>query len=188
MAVLRRVATLTILAGWLTLGAASAGAGEDELSEYEIKAAFLLNFARFVEWPPAEFASPNDPIVLGVFGTDPFGAALDQITAGKKINGRPLAIRRITDLSGLRACQLVFVPASDARRLEDVVAAVGNRGVLIVGESKGFTGRGGMINFVLRDNHVRFEVNPAAAARAGIKVSSKMLQLAIIVSGSSQGK
>jgi len=169
------IAVSLLLAGTIPVSAA------DATPEYQVKAAFLLNFSRFVEWPPTAFASANDPFVIGIFGKDPFGAALDQIAAGKTINGRTLLIRRVSNLNELRSCNLVFFPASDERGSTERVRVLAGLSILTIGEMSEFAERGGMINFVVKDGHVRFEVNPSAAERGHLKVSSKLLQLAIIV-------
>ena len=176
------VATLLSAALW---GGTPLGNGE-EPSEYQVKAAFLLNFARFVEWPSTGAA--QDPLVIGIVGKNPFGDSLDRAVNGKSANGRSLIIRHLSDLSGLQSCNLVFFPAAENRRFPQAAAALANSSILTVGESDGFAARGGMINFVVRDGRVLFEVNPAAASRARLKISSKVLQLAIVVKDGAQGK
>jgi len=177
--------TIPILAGSLLL--AAPGTGREDLSEHQVKAAFLLSFARFVEWPPSTHGS-SDPMVIGIFGRNPFGDSLDQVINGKTINGRSLLIRRVSDLAGLQACSLVFFPAADARRFNEAAGTFASLSVLTVGESDGFAARGGMINFVVKDGRVLFEVNPAAVSRARLKISSKVLQLAILVKDGAPGK
>src|ERR1051326_3490062 len=184
MPLLNKVVIVTLL-GALLAGAAP-GTPREELSEYQLKAAFLLNFARFVEWPSN--SGTTDPLVIGIFGRNPFGTALDQVINGKTINGRPLIVRRISDPSGLQACNLIFFPEPDSQRFGEAANKLANLMVLTVGESDGFAARGGMINFVVKDGRVLFEVNPSAASRAGIKFSSKLLQLAIIVKDGAKAK
>ena len=167
----------------LLAAAASQASAADRNSEYQVKAAFLVNFARFVEWPSQAFGGANDPFVFGVYGKDLFGAALDQAVLGKTIDGRPAVIRRTSDPSALRSCQVVFVPASEMSHFREVSASLGNLSVLLVGETEGFAEAGGVINFILENERVRFEVSPPAAARAHLKISSKLLQLAVIVGG-----
>ncbi len=173
----------------LSLCAAGATvSGAEEPSEYQIKAAFLLNFIRFVEWPADAFKTATDPVVVGILGKDPFDGALDQTVNNKTVNGRPVVIRRFSDATAARSCQVIFLAASETRRMSDITSTVVSRGLLIVGESDGFAERGGMINFILRDNHVRFQINPSAAARAGLKVSSRLLQLADVVGDKPTGQ
>lgn len=164
--------------------AALAGSAPEE---YQVKAAFLFNFVRFVEWP-ANTLGAGDPLTLCVFGQDPFGTNLDQIVSGKTANGKPLVIRRISDPSALRGCQIVFLAASEMRRFDAMAGALADLSVLTVGEAKGFAERGGVINLVVQDEHVRFEINPAAAARARLRISSKLLQLALLVGGRPEAK
>jgi hypothetical protein len=151
------------------------------LSEYQVKAAFLYNFAKFVEWPPNLFNDPRDPFVLCVAGDDPFGNLLDGIVLGKTANGHPLAVRRLRREQEARSCQILFVSSSERNRLRPVLKSLRGASVLTVGETDGFAQEGGMINLTLEDNRVHFEINVAAAERAGLKISSKLLSLARVV-------
>jgi hypothetical protein len=161
------------------LGAA-AGYAASGSSEYQLKAVFLLNFASFVEWPAAVFTSADEPLVFGVFGKDPFGGALDEAAKGKTINGRRLLIRITSDPALLRSCHVVFFPASHMRGYARMSSTLSGLNVLTVGEVGDFTERGGIVNFVIRDGHLRFEVNSLAAERHHLKLSSKLLQLAVV--------
>lgn len=147
--------------------------------EYELKAAFLLRFANFVEWPPAAFANAGEPLVFGVFGNDPFDGALDEAAKGKIINGRRVLIRISADPTILRTCHVVFFPASQMRRYTAVVSSLSESSVLTVGEAGDFTNRGGIINFIMKDDQLRFEINSTAAATRHLKVSSRLLQLSV---------
>jgi hypothetical protein len=149
--------------------------------EYQVKAAFLLNFARFVVWPADAFASDQTPITFCVFRQNPFGSALDEITQGKTIANRGLAVRRVEEFPDLKSCQLVFVSAAADRDLPAVLDALKASSTLVVGESEGFAGRGGGIQFYLEADKVRFTVNVDATKRARLSVSSKLLSLAKIV-------
>jgi YfiR/HmsC-like len=174
------IRTLAVAISLLAMGASTASA-EDMTSEYQVKGAFLLNFTSFVEWPATAFSAPKEPLVLGIFSKNPFGVALDQMAKTKTIDGRPILIRVVSDPSALRSCHVVFFPASQMRGADQVMAALADLSILTVGEVSGFTERGGMINFVIEDHHVRFEVNPSSAERGHLRMSSKLLQLAIIV-------
>jgi len=185
MSILKKPA-LVLLSCLMGSSGARAGSGR-ELSEYQVKAAFLLNFARFVEWPELNNGT-TDPLVIGIFGKNPFGDSLEQVINGKTINGRSLVIRRLSDLASLSGCNLVFFPATDARRFPEAASTLSGLNVLTVGESDNFASRGGMVNFVVKDGRVVFEVNTAAVARAKLKISSKMLQLAILIKEGGQGK
>ena len=157
------------------------------LNEYQVKAAFLYNFARFVEWPAGTFASASSSFKFCVFGKDPFGKSLEEALAGKRIAEHRVELVRARKISELEGCQVVFVSASDSVRPFDVVAGLKSRNVLLVGEEEDFASAGGTIQFFLQDNRVRFVINPDAASRAGLKVSSKLLALANVVRDSSAG-
>src|SRR5579862_3640867 len=135
-------------------------------SEYLIKAGFIYNFAKLVEWPAAAFAQPDSPIVIGILGDDPFGATLDRIVADKKINGRGLVVRRLKwskDFKDLKDCNILFVSFSEREHIDTVVDAMKWLPILTIGDAPGFAKRGGIMNFTLEDNKVRFEVNVEAA-------------------------
>jgi uncharacterized protein DUF4154 len=150
-------------------------------TEYEIKAAFLYNFAKFVEWPPTVFGGPKVPLNICVFGRDPFGRALDDALLGKAIGDHPATLERARQISELATCHIVFISGGESPRLAEVLGSLRGRNVLLVGETEGFASAGGAIQFVLDENRVRFVVNPDAANRAGLKISSKLLALATIV-------
>ncbi len=146
--------------------------------EYQVKALFLYNFAKFVDWAPAMQAGS---ICVGVLGDDSFGDVLEQIVKGKTVNGRSLVIKRLKRHEDGKTCHIVFVSASERKQLRTILSGLGNCGVLTVGEIQGFAASGGVINFEIVDSKVRFEVNIDAAERAGLKLSSKLLSLATIV-------
>lgn len=177
---LRLVARLAVMgvAGLIVAGAGVAPAQEDHPSVYQVKAAFLLRFGQFVQWPNNAFARENSPLVIGVFGDDPFHGDLERMVAGQEINDHPVAVRQIRALSDLKGCRIVFLPASARAQEHEVLSAVDGKGVLTVGETDDFYDSGGMIRFVIEDDKVHFEINNAAAQAAGLKISSKLLTLA----------
>jgi len=142
--------------------------------EYEVKAAFLLNFTRFVEWPPTSFASSDAPLVICMAGEDPFGPVIDQIVEGESVNGHRIIVERIRG-DQQKLCHVLYT--SNTRNLVSTLPAAGP-GVLTVGEGSDFIHQGGIIGFVLDNRHVRFDVNLKAAATAGLKLSSKLLSVA----------
>jgi hypothetical protein len=148
-------------------------------SEYQVKAAFLYNFVKFVDWP-ATPAAQDGPIEICVLGKDPFAGALERVVEGKTVNGRPLVIRRIGDITAARPCQVLFVSASEAGRVSEITKAVRGWNVLTVSEIDRFSERGGIITFLMEGQRVRFQINPKRAASAGLTISSKLLQLAVI--------
>lgn len=150
-------------------------------TEYEIKAAFLFNFAKFVEWPPSAFTDPKQPMGICVFGHDPFGHALEDTLSGKSIGNHPVTLGHARQLADLAGCHVVFVSSEDSPRLVGIANSLQGHNVLLVGETEGFASAGGAIQFVLDQNRVRFAINPDAASRAGLKISSKLLALATIV-------
>ena len=156
--------------------------------EYQLKAAFLFNFAKFVAWPPDAFPSDKAPISLCVFRHDPFGGALDQVIREKAINNRELLARRINDLPELKTCQLVFVSETEGRQLPEILSSLKGASALVVGESADFAERGGAIQFFLENNKLRFAVNVDAIQRARLQASSKLLALARIVHDSGHPK
>ncbi|MEK7408085.1 MAG: YfiR family protein [Acidobacteriota bacterium] len=168
------------LAAISLLACAGFAADAPPLQEHQVKAAFVYNFARFVDWPP-ERAEARQPVVIGVFGKDPLGTALEQIVQGKTINQRPLILLRSTHVPDVRACHVLFVSPAERKRLPEILAALNGSATLIVSEMDDFLRLGGMINLVMDDNKVRFEINEAAARRTGLRISSKLLGLAIRV-------
>jgi hypothetical protein len=149
--------------------------------EYMIKAAYLLNFARLIEWPGDAFATRSSPITIGVLGSDPFGQGLDLTVEGKKISNRQILVKRLQWGQDLRQCQIVFISAADSSRIGELASRVGGLPVLIVSEGTDLAKRGATINFSIEDDRVRFEVNVEAAKRARLNISSQVLRVARIV-------
>ena len=168
-----------LLASALPLSAAE----EVALSEHQVKAAQILKFVHFSEWPAGSFAQTNSPYVIGIAGRDPFGKDLDRIFENKSVKGRPFVIKRITDEQELRNCHLVFVSSSERRRLKDLLDKLKGAAVLTVGESPEFLDQSGVINFLLKDSSVRFEINLAAAQAAKVKLDANLLKVAVAVRG-----
>jgi hypothetical protein len=159
---------------WLTLALSSKAA--DEPLEYRVKAAFLLNFTKFIEWPASAFETPDSPIAVCILGEDPFGAALDEILAGEVVNGRKLSLRRLKRPPAPRSCQVLFVSRSEKESHPALPNA--GTGMLTVGEGEDFVREGGMIGFLIDNRRVRFDINQTAAENAGLKLSSKLLSVA----------
>jgi len=151
--------------------------------EYQVKAAFLYNFAKFVEWPPSSFSDASAPLRICVLGQDPFGEELGNITREKTVNGRKLEVDQVVDVQQARTCQILFIASSEKAQLKRIFESLRGTDALTVGDTKGFVEQGGMINFVLDNNRVQFEVNRTAAEQGGLKVSSKLLSVAKLVIG-----
>lgn len=176
-AALIRHFTTTLLLAFTTLVSVFA----QGVTEIEVKAAFIYHFTEYVEWPSSAFGSTSAPLVIGVVGKSDLFPALQNAVRGKNWNGRDLLVRRVETAKEMRECHILFVPESEARRLAQILESLGDAPVLTIGESEGFARRGGIINFFTDQNRVRFEINPDAAKRARLTISSKLLNLARIV-------
>jgi hypothetical protein len=151
--------------------------------EYSVKAACLYRFAQFIDWPADSLGNDNAPLIVGVLGQDPFGGAIDQVIAGKTVNGRPLVIRRFQWGEDLRHCHILFISSSEQKRLSQILNSLKGASVLTVGEMDQFGQQGGMIRFILSDGKVTFEINLTAGEQARLRFSSKLLALAKAVRG-----
>ena len=147
----------------------------------EVEAVFLFNFSQFVEWPAQVFPEPGSPIVIGVLGSDPFGATLDEVVRGEVVKGRPLVVRRFQRVEQLTDTQILFISRSERTRLRPILATLKGRNILTVSDLEDFANDGGIICFVLMDNKIRLRVNLQAAKEAGLTLSSKLLRPAQIV-------
>lgn len=152
----------------LLLGSPALLRAADGLSEYQVKAAFLAKFPEFVKWP-----TPSAPMTVGVLGNDPYGGVLDQM----------VKVRRAKRVEDLKGCQIIFVARSERANLGAILAALAGTGVLTVGETEGFARQGGIIGFIMEGERVRFEINPHAAQRGGLVISSRLLKLATRTTG-----
>lgn len=158
----------------------AAGAEPDSPTEYQVKAALLFNFGKFVDWPETAFAGPQAPFVIGVLGEDPFGPALEETLRDKTLNGRAVRIERLGAGQEFRGCHLLFICASERKRLAAIMGSVEKIPVLTVGDGvERFLAGGGMINLLQQNNKVRFEVSQGRVEKAGLKISSKLLRLAL---------
>jgi hypothetical protein len=174
---LRATRILCLSLAWL-LAIVAGRAQESPPTEQQLKAAFLLNFAKFVEWPPTAFGEATSPIVLGILGENPFGDVLEQTIRGKTINNRPLVVKPFRSSAETTNCHILFISASEKPRLPEILAGLRGASVLTVAEMDRFTETGGMINFIRQGNKIRFQINEVAAKSAGLKISSKLLSLA----------
>ena len=156
-------------------------AQKEPTHEYKVKAAFLYNFAKFVEWPAAAFADQSAPFTIGILGKNPFGNAFAEV-ADKPIKGRVLRIEQYDELPARDSAQVLFISASQKDQLPRILDRLNRASVLTISEVEGFAHKGGIINFILEGNKVRFQINPGAADRAGLHISAKLLKLSRIVS------
>jgi len=167
---------------WLLALAAMclAEAARGQSSEYKLKAAYLCRLVDYVDWPADSFASSNSPLVIGILGRDPFGAALDTVAEGQVSRGHPLQVRRYASASEVGDCQELFICASEAPKLAAILKELEGRAILTVGDVGNFTDRGGVIRFHTEANKVRFRINLDAAKADRVTISSRLLQLAEI--------
>jgi len=165
----------------LTIRLIAAGRQEGPPDEYQVKAAFLYNFAKFVEWPSEAFENPSKSLTICVLGEDPFGRAIDDVISGKKIEQRALTVHRISDARQAKGCRILFVSSSEHRSVLSALAGINESGVLTVGESGSASSEGMIINFILEGGKIRFAINTAAAEREKLRFSSRLLSLAIMV-------
>ena len=178
--VVRRLAVLaTALA--VTASASAQDLSSAESSEYLIKAGYIYNFAKLVEWPAAA-ARRGQPIVIGVLGNDAFATVLDRAVNGKKIDERTLVVKRLKSKDARDCgCQILFLAAAESARTDEVIQSQSGASVLTISEVPDFANRGGVIALVLQDSKVRFIVNVDAAAQADLSISSRLLALATVV-------
>jgi YfiR/HmsC-like len=152
--------------------------GTQLASESQLKAAFLYNFTKFVEWPQESFPSTSSPLQVCLLGDNPFGSDLIHITEGKAVAGHPIQIQTINDGHLAQACQVLFISSSERMPAKTVLTELRTASILTIGDSKNFAEEGGMIGLLVEDDRVRFEVNLHAANQAHLKISSKLLTLA----------
>jgi hypothetical protein len=176
--------------GFLVLGMGQSGAAStagleprqvQALPEYVVKAGFLFNFAKYVEWPPDAFEKADSPISIGIVGADPFGEELDKALRNKMVKERGFAIHRFPEPSAIKTCHILFTPRTENGRLAEILKKVDSLAILTVGEDEGFIKGGGVVNILIEKEKPRLEVNPEAAEKAHLTINSKLLKAATIV-------
>ena len=179
--VLLAAAVLAWITGWQP---PTAGAAEDAGAlEHRVKAAFLYQFAGYVEWPPATFAQADTPVTIGVIGAEPLAAELSQLVIGRKIAGRTVTVKRIKAGESLAGVHILFIGRAEGTRLVQLSQTAQPRSILTVTETDGALARGSVINFVIAERRVRFEVALDTAEKSGLKLSSRLLAVAQDVRG-----
>jgi len=163
------------------LGTVVDAGAQPQLDEYRVKAAFLYNFAKFVEWAPRAFKDASDPITVCIAGETPIYTQLDSAVTGKMAGNRSFAVRRVSDAQHAMGCNILFIGLAERKRIPAILAGVRELGILTVGETPEFIANGGVVNFKLEDGKVRFQINVEAAEHEQIRISSKLLNLAEIV-------
>lgn len=157
-----------------------ASAESPALSEYQVKAAFLYNFLKFVEWPEGGPTAPNAPITLCILGNDPFGDIMNGLK-DKQVEGKKVVVRKMRSASSLRDCQAVFISESEKSNVESITELARGLHILTLGDTERFAQKGVIINMYMENNKVRFEINIDSARQAGLRIDSRLLNLAAIV-------
>lgn len=160
--------------------AAAIAAGSDK--EYRVKAAFVLNFASLTEWPSESFGDSKAPIVICHVGGDQTKSLLDAAYSGRRVGRRSLELRHLSSSEMASGCHIVFITEDRGEQDREFITAVAGRSILTIGETEGFARSGGVIGFYNEGSKIRFEINPRAAESAGLRISSRLLQLARLVS------
>jgi len=169
----RRTLQISVLLSGLVIGAQAQSPGE-----YQVKAAFLFNFAKFVEWPPDAFPRSDAPLQICVLGQDPFGVEFERSIVEKVVQGHKIKVAHPDDVPQARACQILFIASSEKQRIRDILQGLQGASVLTVADTPSFIQSGGIINFVLDQERVRFEINLKAAELAHLKLSARLLTVA----------
>ena len=156
-------------------------------SEYQVKAKYLYNLARFVDWPEQSFADSNSSYIIGILGEDPFGIDLEKTVEGKKAKGRNFVVKRFPKYEDLQFCHILYINLTDKDKLNKVIKKIKNENILTVGDTKNFAQNGGIINFITKEKKIRFQINLSAAEQSGIQISSLILRQADLIENKSPG-
>ena len=165
------LAFMIFLSGSLTVRA------QISMTEYQVKALFLCNFLKYVDWP----GGATGPIVIGVLGQDNFNDSLKNAVEGKNIHGRAIVIKHLSADDDLSGCAILFVSSSDNSQLSEILGKTSSLPILTVGESDSFLQNGGIINFLLKEGKIRLAINLKAAHKVNLQISSKLLSVADLV-------
>jgi hypothetical protein len=184
----KRVAMLLVFAGVLLLGTQRAQAQEQAPMDYQVKAAFIINFPKYVDWPEAEFPKTNSPIRVGIIGDDSIADEFsNMIGAGKSVGGHPIVLKRIAREEDVtNDCQILFIGVSERPHTADILQKVKGSGVLTVGDSDDFLQKGGVINLAHQNRKIRLQINLGAAQEQHLKISSRLLMVADVQKGGGQ--
>lgn len=163
------------------VGAGYEGTACAATPEYQVKAAFLMNFAKFVDWPASAFSGDQAPLVVGIVGEDPSGGAFDALN-GQVVKNRTIKVQRLSRTDGMQLCHLLYVGPSENARIRELIRTLGTAPVLTVSDGvEQFAQQGTVINFLLIDNKIRFEINVAVAKKAGLSMAAQLLQVGKVV-------
>jgi hypothetical protein len=184
----RRAGLWTLLALLGALSGLPSARSAEEFPEYQLKAAFLYNFARFVTWPTNAPVDTTTPVTIGILGTDPFGPLLRDTVQGKTVNGRKIVVTQLARDEKPTGCHILFISRSEKERIPSILESVKGQSVLTVSEVDQFAQGGGMINLIVVSQSVRFEINLQAIERVGLQVSSKLVGLGVRVKPTAEGE
>lgn len=173
----RHYTLLIIACAWLSLESFSRSADIETPSEYQLKAAVIFNFAKFIDWPETAFEKADSPFKLGIIGETPLEEELTQLVRDKKLGNRSFLVKQVKTASEIKTCHMLFISQTERKRLQEILKAAEFGPVLTISELDRFMQSGGMIHFLMEGNKVRFEINDAAARKAGLRISSKLLSL-----------
>ena len=151
------------------------------MSEYQVKALFLLNFAKYVDWPSEAMPTANSPIIIGILGQDNFNESLTNSVDGKSINGHSIVIKHFSINEDMSGCAILFISSSNNSQLGDILKKTGAFPILTVGEDDSFLQKGGIIDFMLKDGKIHLAINLRAAKKVKLQISSKLLSVADVV-------
>jgi hypothetical protein len=172
--------SVAIIALWVIASCASA---QNRMSEYDVKSAYLFNFGKFIRFTPSEAVSKRQSFDICIVGEDPLGHTLDNLTANEQLDGKPVRVARLKTAAEARGCAIAYISASEGTRITTDLDALRGQAVLTVSDAADFLQHGGMIQFVLVANHVRFNVNLGAVRSAQLSLSSELLKVAKSVNG-----
>lgn len=158
----------------------SATAQQSLNSEAKIKAVFLYNFTRFVEWPGKSFSGENSPFIIGILGNDPFGAYIEQAIKGEKVGNHLIEIRRYDSVNEIKDCHILFINLQDGSMIKEAISKASGKNILTVSDANNFAGWGGIIRFYSEESKVKIEINTSAAKAANLSISSKLLSVSQI--------
>lgn len=157
-------------------------ANAQQFTEYEVKAAYIFNFTKFIKWPAGSFDSPSSPYVLGIYGNDPFGSVIKKIIGNRQSNGRKWIVKYYSRPEQIKQCHILFITDVEQSELRQLVIHLKGKPVLTVGdEIENFCQQGGNINFTAKKSPKRFEINNKAAKNSKLTISSKLLMLSKII-------
>ena len=174
---------MVVLLGLLIVPRTGAGGEAPAFTEYQVKALFLLNFTKYVDCPTNAFAQDNASITIGVLGDDKFGDDVKTAVAGKTVSGRVISVQTMANEDDWSKCQVLFISASEKKRLPEILAQIKNLPILTVGETEQFAQQGGIVNFIKKEGRIRLEIDLAASRLAKLQISSQLLKVADTVRG-----